>query len=64
MLSTAAKSAISPAVLSVLLVGNQEEDFFLIREILERYRMDLPAVLDHALRSKKPRRCCKRVTTG
>jgi two-component system, cell cycle sensor histidine kinase and response regulator CckA len=32
----------------VLLVGNQEEDFFLIREILERNRSDMPAELDHA----------------
>ncbi len=32
----------------VLLVGNQEEDFFLIREILERHRSTLLAKLDHA----------------
>jgi PAS domain S-box-containing protein len=32
----------------VLLVGNQEEDFFLIREILERNRSEMPAELDHA----------------
>ena len=32
----------------VLLVGNQEEDFFLIREILDRNRAALPAELDHA----------------
>ncbi len=32
----------------VLLVGSQEEDFFLIREILDRNRRALPAVLDHA----------------
>ena len=32
----------------VLLVGNQEEDFFLIREILDRNRNVLPAELDHA----------------
>jgi PAS domain S-box-containing protein len=29
-------------------VGNQEEDFFLIREILERNRNAMPAELDHA----------------
>jgi two-component system, cell cycle sensor histidine kinase and response regulator CckA len=29
-------------------VGNQEEDFFLIREILDRNRSALPAELDHA----------------
>ncbi len=34
--------------LRVLLVGNQEEDFFLIREMLERARGTLPADLDHA----------------
>lgn len=34
--------------LRVLLVGNQEEDFFLIREILERNRAVLSADLEHA----------------
>ncbi|MGA7754425.1 MAG: PAS domain S-box protein [Candidatus Sulfotelmatobacter sp.] len=43
---TAAKPASLP--LRVLLVGNQEEDFFLIREILERTRGTLAADLDHA----------------
>ena len=43
---TAAKSA--PAPLRVLLVGEKEEDFFLIREILERSRSILAADLDHA----------------
>jgi two-component system, cell cycle sensor histidine kinase and response regulator CckA len=43
---TAAKSA--PIPLQVLLVGNLEEDFFLIREILERSRSTLAADLDHA----------------
>jgi two-component system, cell cycle sensor histidine kinase and response regulator CckA len=47
-MSTAAQLEASPAVLHVLLVGNQEEDFFLIREILERHRNVLPAELDHA----------------
>jgi len=46
--STAAKPALAPAPLRVLLVGNKEEDFFLIREILERTRSTLPANLDHA----------------
>ncbi len=45
---TAAKTAREPAPLRVLLVGNQEEDFFLIREILERSRNILAADLDHA----------------
>jgi PAS domain S-box-containing protein len=34
--------------LHVLLVGTQEEDFFLIREILDRNHDALPAELDHA----------------
>jgi two-component system cell cycle sensor histidine kinase/response regulator CckA len=34
--------------LRVLLVGSKEEDFFLIREILERNRSSLSAELDHA----------------
>jgi len=38
-----------PTPLRVLLVGRQEEDFFLIREILERNRSTLAAELDHAL---------------
>ena len=45
-LSTTAKT--EPSFLRVLLVGNQEEDFFLIREILDRNRGALPAELDHA----------------
>ena len=43
---TAAKTA--PAPLRVLLVSAKEEDFFLIREILERTRNTLAAELDHA----------------
>jgi two-component system, cell cycle sensor histidine kinase and response regulator CckA len=38
----------APAPLQVLLVGNKEEDFFLIREILERSRDMLPSQLEHA----------------
>ena len=45
---TAAKLAPSPVTLRVLLVGNQEEDFFLIREILVRSRNALAAELEHA----------------
>ncbi len=45
---TAAKTALAPVPLRVLLVGKQEEDFFLIREILERTRNVLAADLDHA----------------
>jgi two-component system, cell cycle sensor histidine kinase and response regulator CckA len=46
--STVAKPAPAPALLHVLLVGAKEEDFFLVREILERNRRTLAAELDHA----------------
>src|SRR4051812_21200704 len=39
---------IAQCPLRVLLVGEKEEDFFLIREILERNRGMLPAELEHA----------------
>ena len=45
---SAAKPALAPVPLQVLLVGNKEEDFYLIREILERTRSLLAAELDHA----------------
>jgi hypothetical protein len=45
---TAAKPILSPTPLRVLLVGAKEEDFFLVREILERNRKTLAADLDHA----------------
>jgi two-component system cell cycle sensor histidine kinase/response regulator CckA len=44
--ATAAKPALAP--LRVLLMGAKEEDFFVIREILERSRSSLAAELDHA----------------
>ena len=47
-MSTAAQPANDSAPLRVLLVGKQEEDFFLIREILERTRSTFMAELDHA----------------
>ncbi len=47
-MSSAPKLGLSPARLSVLLVGNQEEDFFLIREMLGRKPGDFTAELDHA----------------
>jgi two-component system, cell cycle sensor histidine kinase and response regulator CckA len=50
-LSTANQAV--PSLLRVLLVGNQEEDFFLIREILERHRSTLLAQLDHAASLKE-----------
>jgi two-component system, cell cycle sensor histidine kinase and response regulator CckA len=46
--SIAAKPAFALAPLRVLLIGNKEEDFFLIREILERTRSLLTADLEHA----------------
>jgi two-component system, cell cycle sensor histidine kinase and response regulator CckA len=45
---TAAKPALVPASLHVLLVGDKEEDFFLVREILERDPSVLATKLDHA----------------
>jgi PAS domain S-box-containing protein len=45
---SAAKLASCPAPLRVLLVGNKEEDFFLIREIMGRSGKTLTAELDHA----------------
>jgi two-component system cell cycle sensor histidine kinase/response regulator CckA len=45
---TAAKPALTSESLRVLLVGSKEEDFFVVREILERNRKSLLAELDHA----------------
>jgi two-component system cell cycle sensor histidine kinase/response regulator CckA len=45
---SATKPAMATLPLRVLLVGSQEEDFFLIREILERNRGTLVADLEHA----------------
>ena len=45
-MQSAAKPAIAP--LRVLLVGDQEEDFFLIRDMLERNRSLIAAELEHA----------------
>ncbi|HEY6769707.1 MAG TPA: PAS domain S-box protein [Candidatus Sulfotelmatobacter sp.] len=45
---SALKPALSPTPLNVLLVGNKEEDFFLIREILERNGKGLLGDLHHA----------------
>jgi DNA-binding NtrC family response regulator len=44
----AAKPVLVTSPLRVLLVGTREEDFFLIREILERSRKMISAELDHA----------------
>jgi two-component system, cell cycle sensor histidine kinase and response regulator CckA len=48
LVSSAAQLAQSPIPLRVLLVGKQEENFFVIREILERTRSTFAADLDHA----------------
>jgi len=61
---TGTKLGVSPAVLRVLLVGNQEEDFFLIREMLERNRTALPAELDHACSLDEARAMLERVPYG
>lgn len=45
---TVGAPGLSPAPLTVLLVGNQKEDFFLIREILSRSKDSFSAELDHA----------------
>lgn len=45
---TAAKPEPSAPPLRVLLVSSRDEDFYLIREILERNRHALPTELDHA----------------
>jgi two-component system cell cycle sensor histidine kinase/response regulator CckA len=47
LVSAAAKPVLAPSPLNILLVGKKEEDFYLIREILERTRKLLPADLDH-----------------
>ena len=47
-LLAAPKPAMVTSPLRVLLVGTREEDFFLIREILERSRKMLSAELEHA----------------
>ncbi len=50
--------------LRVLLVGNQEEDFFLIREILERTRKILAADLDHAHNLEEAKAMLQRKSYG
>ena len=46
--ASAARPGLPRSIGRVLLVGNREEDFFLIREILERTRTTITADLDHA----------------
>ena len=47
-MSTAAQPAKAATPLRVLLVGPKEEDFFLIRDILQRNRSSFAATLEHA----------------
>jgi len=47
-MTTGTQTALSSAHFRVLLVGRQEEDFFLIREILQRTGNVVAAELDHA----------------
>ena len=61
---TAVKPALAPQPLRVLLVGDQEEDFFLIREILERTRNLLAAELDHARTIEEAREMLRRSLYG
>ena len=63
-MSTATKTAFASAPLRVLLVGNKEEDFFLIREILERTRSTLAADLDHAHSLEEAKEMLQRKSYG
>jgi PAS domain S-box-containing protein len=54
--SSAVAAQLAPALLRVLLVGSQEEDFFLIREILQRNHRSLLAELDHAVSLEEAQR--------
>jgi two-component system, cell cycle sensor histidine kinase and response regulator CckA len=62
LLSTATQPGRS--VLRVLLVGSKEEDFFLIREILDRNQGALPAELDHACSLEEARTMLQRADYG
>jgi two-component system, cell cycle sensor histidine kinase and response regulator CckA len=64
--ATFASSAVKPALapLRVLLVGNKEEDFFLIREILQRMRSRLAAELDHVLSLEEAKALLRRTPYG
>ena len=62
--STAAKLELSAPPLRVLLVSGRDEDFFLIREILDRNRRALSAELDHASSLQEARTMLERVNYG
>ena len=59
---TGAKPAIAP--LQVLLVGDREEDFFLIRDRLERNRSLIAVELEHARSLDEARELLQRRTYG
>src|SRR5271154_1537259 len=58
------QSAMLPAPLRVLLIGKREEDYFLIRETLERTRHSLPAELDHVHSLEEARAMLQQKTYG
>jgi two-component system, cell cycle sensor histidine kinase and response regulator CckA len=62
--STAAKLALAPKRLSVLLVSKNEEDFYRIREILQQARNTLPADLDHTPSLVEAKAMLKQKTYG
>ena len=63
-MSTAAKPALEPVPLHVLLVGNKEEDFYLIREMLDGTRSMLATELDHALSLEEAKEMLQRKSYG
>jgi hypothetical protein len=48
LMLAAAEPKVSVTPLRILLIGQREEDFLLIREILSRTMSNLPTELDHA----------------
>ncbi|MGA8274508.1 MAG: response regulator [Candidatus Sulfotelmatobacter sp.] len=64
MVSSAIKLETPTTILRVLLVGNQEEDFFLIREILERNQSAMPAQLEHASSVEEAKRMLQKGDYG
>ncbi len=63
-MSFAVQPALAPKLLSVLLVGKKDEDFYLIREILQRMRKLLAADLDHAHTLEEAKAMLKQKTYG
>jgi DNA-binding NtrC family response regulator len=63
-LATSVQPATSTMPLRVLLVGKQEEDFFLIREMLERARASFSAELEHVHTLDEAKTILKQQTFG